>query len=128
MMGRRAHERHEAAGSGSRSTTRTSDRPPALLRRSEPHSCGEAARPCPRSSCRYHLPRGRESCALDVADRGGATLEHIGEMLGITRERVRQIEAGALDKLRRRAERFELEREDIGELAKQRDRNGEQRS
>ena len=32
-----------------------------------------------------------ESCALDVADRGGATLEQVGEAVSLTRERVRQI-------------------------------------
>ena len=32
------------------------------------------------------------------------TLESIGQRLGVTRERVRQIEAAALDKLRRRLE------------------------
>jgi hypothetical protein len=41
-----------------------------------------------------------ETCALDVADRGGVTLEEIAELLGITRERARQIETGALVKLR----------------------------
>ena len=34
----------------------------------------------------------KESCVLDVADRGGATLEEIGDAMGITRERVRQLE------------------------------------
>ena len=32
------------------------------------------------------------------------TLEEIGSMLGVTRERVRQIEARAMEKLRRQAE------------------------
>lgn len=40
-----------------------------------------------------------ETCALDVADRGGEPLETIGEMLGVTRERIRQIEVQALDKM-----------------------------
>ena len=31
------------------------------------------------------------------------TLEEIGEMLGVTRERVRQIEARAMEKLRKKA-------------------------
>jgi hypothetical protein len=81
---------------------------------------------CPFVSCRYHLgldvkpsgtlkiyyPEGpenhleidvdrmAESCALDVADRGGATLEEVGELLNMTRENVRQIEEKALEKLR----------------------------
>lgn len=42
-----------------------------------------------------------ESCALDVAAAhpDGAALETIGEVLGVTRERVRQVEALALRKL-----------------------------
>lgn len=74
-----------------------------------------ACRPCGFVSCRYHLavdvkPRSgnlvvrqdveiedmQESCALDVADRGGQSLEDVGEIMGVTRERVRQLEASAL--------------------------------
>jgi Sigma-70, region 4 len=33
-----------------------------------------------------------ETCSLDVADRGGETLEAVGAYLNITRERVRQLE------------------------------------
>lgn len=32
------------------------------------------------------------NCALDYADRGGMTLEEVGEVFGVTRERIRQIE------------------------------------
>lgn len=84
--------------------------------------CIAAERPCPWAGCRYHLwldvkraddgsetvvVNGRcdiddmpETCALDCAERGGMTLEEIGMTLGVTRERVRQIELGALSKLR----------------------------
>lgn len=80
--------------------------------------CESSPRPCPWVSCRHHLhldvdPRGNlklapegqpgDSCALDVAEQGGATLEEVGELLGgLTRERVRQIEQAALAKVRRR--------------------------
>jgi hypothetical protein len=59
--------------------------------------CEGGPRPCPHQTCRYHLEVGLpESCCLDVADRGSQTLEQVGEILGITRERVRQIEERAL--------------------------------
>lgn len=45
----------------------------------------------------WELP---ETCALDIADRGGITLEEVGQVAGITRERVRQIEDKILLKLR----------------------------
>lgn len=80
----------------------------------------DAQRPCPYVSCRHHLYLGvnertgsvklnfphmevwdlPESCALDVADRGEMTLEAVGELMSLTRERVRQLETSALEKLR----------------------------
>src|SRR5690242_13789988 len=32
------------------------------------------------------------TCALDVADRGGITLEEVGTIMNLTRERIRQVE------------------------------------
>jgi len=64
-------------------------------------------RPCPRITCKWHLAIDgslTESCAIDVADRGPHLLREIGEILGITRERVRQIESNAIAKLRQRIE------------------------
>lgn len=80
--------------------------------------CVNGARPCPFVGCTHHLyldvsPIGSirlrfpdlepsemvESCALDVAARGGATLEHVGELMNVTRERVRQVEIAALAKV-----------------------------
>ncbi len=74
--------------------------------------CRAVPRPCPFLSCRYHIwadikPRTghlpEETCALDVADEGAHTLEQIGDIYGLTRERVRQILAAATAKLLRRA-------------------------
>ena len=82
--------------------------------------CKNMHRPCPFVSCRYHLylevnddtgsiklnfpdmelTEMPETCALDVADRGGVTLEEIGEILNLTRERIRQVESRGLEQLR----------------------------
>jgi hypothetical protein len=81
--------------------------------------CLEGPRPCPYVSCKHHLyidvsaRTGAiklnfpdlevwdlgESCALDVADRGGTTLEDVGAIMNLTRERIRQVEVKALAKL-----------------------------
>jgi hypothetical protein len=67
--------------------------------------CVGGARPCPWTTCKYHLDPERraagsaDTCALDVADRGALTLGEVGVVLGVSRERVRQIESGALAKL-----------------------------
>lgn len=41
----------------------------------------------------------KETCALDVADRGGTTLEDVGAIMNLTRERIRQVEVKGLAKL-----------------------------
>jgi len=81
--------------------------------------CVGGDRPCPYVSCAYHLyldvsPRTgaiklnfpdlevwemQETCSLDVADRGGTTLEDVGAIMNLTRERIRQVEVRALAKL-----------------------------
>ena len=53
-----------------------------------------------------------ETCALDVADRGGITLEEVGAILNLTRERIRQVEVKGLGKLRKAGP--ELAEADIG--------------
>lgn len=90
--------------------------------------CEGDARPCPFVSCPHHLYLdvnpdtgavkynfpGLEvwelahTCALDAADSGYHTLEDVAERLGITRERVRQIELVALAKLSRTVRRERL--------------------
>ncbi len=81
--------------------------------------CGDAPRPCPYVSCKHHLYLDvsartgaiklnfpdlevwemADTCALDVADRGGTTLEEVGAIMNLTRERIRQVEVKALAKL-----------------------------
>jgi hypothetical protein len=64
--------------------------------------CAGVPRPCPWRACRFNLTTERHhrpgglSCALDVADQGGSTLAEIGVALGVTRERVRQIQVKGL--------------------------------
>ena len=72
--------------------------------------CRFGGRPCLYVACRFHLyldvnPRTgsikfnfpgqevhelEETCALDVAERGGITLEEVGGLMNLTRERVRR--------------------------------------
>jgi hypothetical protein len=81
--------------------------------------CQGGERPCPFVSCKHHLYLDvsartgaiklnfpdlevwemTETCALDVADRGGATLEEVGAIMNLTRERIRQVEVKGLAKL-----------------------------
>jgi DNA-binding CsgD family transcriptional regulator len=82
-------------------------------------ACESMPRPCPFVSCSHHLyldvnregaiklnfPHLEvwempETCSLDVADRGGITLEEVGAILNLTRERVRQIETRGLYKIK----------------------------
>lgn len=72
-------------------------------------------RPCPWVSCKFHLyldvtatdgsitqnsrvppDEMAHTCTLDLAEYGGMTLEDIGEVYHLTRERVRQVETRAL--------------------------------
>jgi hypothetical protein len=45
------------------------------------------------------------TCALDVAEKGGITLEEVGTIMNLTRERIRQVETRGLMKLREATER-----------------------
>jgi hypothetical protein len=82
--------------------------------------CMSGPRPCLFVSCKHHLyldvnPETgsvklnfpdlqiwelKHTCALDVADQGGITLEEVGEIMNLTRERIRQVETRGLAKLR----------------------------
>lgn len=82
--------------------------------------CEVEIRPCPWVACKHHLyldvnPETGSikinfpdlepwelphTCALDVAERGGITLEEVGEIMNLTRERIRQVEVRGLFKLR----------------------------
>jgi hypothetical protein len=86
--------------------------------------CATGERPCMFISCKHHLYLDvnpstgsiklnfpdkeiwemAETCALDVADRGGITLEEVGAIMNLTRERIRQVETRGLLKLRAMAE------------------------
>ena len=81
--------------------------------------CLDGPRPCPYVSCKHHLYidvsartgaiklnfpdlevwEMTETCAIDVADRGGTTLEEVGAIMNLTRERIRQVEVKGLAKL-----------------------------
>lgn len=100
-------------------------------------SCDKEARPCCRTTCRHNLfldvnedtgsitfnfpdidpKKMKYSCALDEADRGGLTLEETGLRLGLTRERIRQIEGAALEKLKAAAKKGRIQKVDFEALA-----------
>jgi hypothetical protein len=85
--------------------------------------CQEQARPCPWVACKHHLyldvnPRTgsiklnfphlepwelQHTCALDVAEDGGHTLEEVGDITNLTRERIRQLELRGLLELKTRS-------------------------
>ncbi len=82
--------------------------------------CRDAPRPCPWVACKHHLyldinPESgaikinfpdlepwelEHTCALDVAEAGGITLEEVGQIMNLTRERIRQVEVRGLLKMK----------------------------
>ena len=95
--------------------------PPVEIERPKTRAeCRGEARPCPWVACKHHLYLDinpdtgsikinfpdlepwelRDTCALDVAERGGSTLDEIGEITNLTRERIRQLEVRGLLKLK----------------------------
>ena len=125
VLARRKGNKAGATISGrlTRAELRLPIEPPPIDRPRTRGDCEDGARPCPWVSCAYHLylevtdagsirlPHPdrepwelEETCALDVADNGGETLERVGQLLNITRERVRQVEVKACEHMRRRAD------------------------
>jgi hypothetical protein len=98
----------------------TLDYPTDIHRPETREECRSMPRPCPWVSCSHHLyldvnPESgaiklnfphlevwemAETCSLDVADRGGITLEEVGAILNLTRERIRQVEVRGLTKIK----------------------------
>ena len=94
--------------------------PVEVARPTTRNECGEEMRPCPWVACKHHLyldinPETgsikinfpdlepwelKHTCALDVAERGGISLEEVGEIMNLTRERIRQVEVRGLLKLK----------------------------
>jgi hypothetical protein len=90
--------------------------------------CKERSGPCPWVACKHHLYLDinpvtgsikinfpdlepwemAHTCALDVAEAGARTLEQVGEITNLTRERVRQLEVVGLAKLSGIAKRYGL--------------------
>jgi hypothetical protein len=86
--------------------------------------CINGPRPCNFVSCKHNLyldvnPETgsiklnfpdkeiwelEHTCALDVAEKGGITLEEVGAIMNLTRERIRQVETRGLLKLREATE------------------------
>ena len=86
--------------------------------------CVNGPRPCQYVSCKHNLyldvnPETgsiklnfpdkeiwelEHTCALDVAEKGGITLEEVGAIMNLTRERIRQVETRGLMKLREAVE------------------------
>lgn len=125
-LGRRHHKRSRSKTIAPRRLTKEELRlsqtlaTPEIDRPQTRSDCSSGVRPCPWVSCKHHLfldvnPETgsiklnfpeveledmRQTCSLDVADRGGITLEEVGEILNLTRERIRQVEVRGLLKLR----------------------------
>lgn len=99
--------------------------------------CAGGERPCPFVSCKYHLyldvnPETgsiklnfpdieiwemAETCALDIAERGGVTLEEVGEIMNLTRERIRQLEMSGISRMIEKDKELGINLEQFAEKA-----------
>ncbi len=65
--------------------------------------------PCTEMTCEWRLSNENFlNCTWVACNYGPFTLEEVGEMMGVTRERIRQIEAKALKKLQHKKRRDQL--------------------
>lgn len=90
----------------------TSPSPPRQRRYPDLSECvedGPSSPKCTHTECRYHLAhRGywehshepTRDCAIDVANEGPHTLDEVAAVLGVSGERVRQVEEQAFEQLR----------------------------
>lgn len=107
--------------------------------------CIDGPRPCPWVRCRHHLALDvnartggllvnfpgveledmPDTCSLDVASRGGHTLEEAGQRINVTRERVRQLEVIGLAKIRQQVQAHAGLREHCAELTRSHERRAD---
>lgn len=81
---------------------------PLLPRPRTRGDCANVPRPCPFVTCRHNLFtdvskevfESRYSCSIDAAEDGAASLSEVAAIIGVSRERVRQIERRAFRKIR----------------------------
>ncbi len=60
----------------------------------------ECKKQCQKNSCRYWIDHPKsQNCTLIASDTGPHTLQQIGEIFGVTRMRICQIEKSILKKL-----------------------------
>lgn len=61
---------------------------------------------CPKSTCEWIVKNEKYfNCTWVACNYGPFTLEEVGNMMGVTRERIRQIEAKAIIKLQHKKRR-----------------------
>jgi hypothetical protein len=110
--------------------TEITETTPVVERPQVREDCEGGPRPCPLVGCLYNnyltvdchgnikIAHGNrdpedvpadESCVLDVADSGPHTLEDVGRITGLTRERVRQIVIKIISKIRNTVEENDLQ-------------------